>query len=333
MKRNPLISPPGCLTALVFIAGMVMVTQLFGGVMFSPGALSTQGSSRPPLKNYASHAEYEGHCEWCHVPWQGSSATLCEECHTNVADELRTGTGLHGVLKSGGDCQLCHIEHKGPDADQTALAMLTFPHEQTGYSLVKHQTWPDGRSFACRDCHDPVAPGYTFETSLCETCHRQLDAGFVDRHVARFSSNCLVCHRQLEPFDHHTFPLSGGHANVPCAKCHAPNDFSQAKAECVACHQDPEIHAGLFGTDCAACHTIEAWSGARLAKHDFPIGHGGEGDIACTTCHTQSYSTYTCYNCHEHSDVAEIRDTHVQAGIPEFSDCMKCHADGKTHKE
>jgi hypothetical protein len=333
MKRNPFFSRVGCVTALIFIAAMIGATYALGGRLFSPGELSVQGADRSPLKNFKSHVDFEGQCEYCHAPWQGVTASLCESCHTQVADERRTSTGVHGVLKSTGNCQLCHVEHKGRTADQTAAAMISFPHEQTGYSLVKHQRWADGRALACRDCHDPRAASYAFQPQWCATCHRQIDAAYIDRHVAKYSADCLACHHELQSFTHPTFPLSGGHANVKCDRCHASPDFSRVAAKCNACHADPKIHAGLFGTDCAVCHTIDAWLPAKLAKHDFPIGHGGEGDIACTTCHVKSYADYTCYNCHAHTDTIEIRNKHVEEGLLEFSDCMQCHADGRTHEK
>lgn len=331
MKRNPFISRPGCLAALIFIAVMVGVTSAVGGVLFSPGPLSAQGSQRPPLKDFTAHADFEGRCEWCHAPWEGVTASLCEDCHTYVADERRTSTGIHGVLEDTGDCRLCHVEHNGREADQSAAAMIAFPHDQTGYSLVQHRAWPDGRAFACRDCHDARAPGYAFDPSRCSACHREVDAAYVDQHVAQYSTDCLACHHQLEAFNHPDFPLRAGHADLVCAGCHAQADFAQISADCIDCHQDPEIHAGLFGRDCAACHTIDGWTPARLEKHTFPLNHGGEGEIACTTCHTESYVTYTCYNCHEHDEV-EVRQKHVEEGIFDFADCMECHADGETHE-
>ncbi len=332
MKRNPFVSLPGCVTALIFIAVMVGVTFAVGGVLFSPGPLSAQGSERPPLKDFTSHADFEGRCEWCHEPWQGVTASLCEACHANVADERRAGTGIHGVLKDTYDCRLCHVEHNGREADQSAAAMIAFPHDQTGYSLVAHRTWPDGHGFACRDCHDAQAPGYTFEQARCQTCHREVDGTYVEQHVAQYSADCYACHRLLKPFDHQTFALRGGHAGVQCRNCHIQPDFAQISADCIDCHQDPEIHAGLFGHDCSACHTIDGWIPARLEKHTFPLDHGDEGEIACATCHVESYATYTCYNCHEHNDV-EVRQEHSEEGIRDFADCMECHADGRTHED
>ena len=155
MRAHPYFSLSGCITALIFSVVVVGVTVALGGVLFSPGQLSAQGVDKPPLQNYTSHAEFEGRCDLCHAPWLGVTPDLCETCHEHVAQERQTATGVHGVLKNTHQCQLCHSEHEGRAADQTHAAMHIFPHEQTGYSLVAHQAWPDGKVFACRDCHDP----------------------------------------------------------------------------------------------------------------------------------------------------------------------------------
>lgn len=332
MRVHPFFSRPGCIAALIFSVVVVGVTLALGGVLFSPGQLSTQGLGKPPLQNYTSHAEFEGRCDVCHTPWRGVTPALCETCHTAVAQERQTATGVHGVLKNTNRCPLCHSEHAGRAADQTRAAMRTFPHDQTGYSLVTHQAWPDGRAFACRDCHQASTPGYRYDPAGCEACHRQIDAATMAQHVTKYSADCLACHHNLKPFDHRAFALSGQHANLACARCHATGDFTQARSDCVACHVDPEIHAGLFGTDCAACHLITGWLPARLTRHTFPIDHGGEGEIDCATCHVKAYTQYTCYNCHAHT-AEKDQVTHVNAGLPEFSDCMKCHADGHTKKQ
>lgn len=332
MRAHPFFSLPGCIAALIFSVVVIGVTVGLGGVLFSPGQLSAQGLDKPPLQNYQSHAEFEGHCDLCHAPWQGVTPELCETCHTAVTQERQTATGVHGVLKNTNRCQLCHSEHEGRAADQTHAAMHTFPHEQTGYSLVAHQAWPDGKAFACRDCHTATSAGYRYDPAECEVCHRQVDAAFVAEHATKYSADCLACHHDLKPFDHRTFALIEKHANVACERCHANGDFAQTRSDCVACHADPEIHAGLFGTDCAACHTIKGWLPARLAKHTFPLDHGDEGEIQCTTCHVKVYTEYTCYNCHAH-DAEEDQRTHLEAGITDFADCMECHADGHTKEQ
>ena len=44
---------------------------------------------------------------------------------------------------------------------------------------------------------------------------------------------------------------------------------------CIACHEEPEVHIGRFGINCARCHSSVAWVPAYLAKHNFAIDHGG----------------------------------------------------------
>jgi hypothetical protein len=97
---------------------------------------------------------------------------------------------------------------------------------------------------------------------------------------------------------------------------------------CSACHDDPAFHLGLLGSDCAACHTTEAWSPARYDRqHTFPYNHGESGPSPCRTCHPDTLSAYTCYICHEHNP-AEIEEEHRDEGIADFQDCVRCHPTG-----
>jgi hypothetical protein len=328
MKQHPFLSRPGWIIVLIFIAGFAVITTTAGGVLFSPGALSAQGRERPPLNNYTSHADFEGECQWCHVPWQGVTAALCEDCHASVAAERKSSTGLHGLLAEAGRCQQCHIEHQGRAANLTLAVLTSFPHERTGYSLFAHQRWPDGRGFVCRDCHAARAPGYAFDLTACETCHRNVDAAFVTMHAAQYSADCLACHQQVTPFDHQRFPLQAGHFGIRCAACHQSGDFSVISTTCTTCHAEPPIHAGLFGDDCAACHTIAGWQPAQLPEHVFPLDHGGEGIIPCRTCHIESFTAYTCTQCHEHRPDETIKH-HAEKGIFDLTDCVSCHAGGR----
>jgi hypothetical protein len=96
---------------------------------------------------------------------------------------------------------------------------------------------------------------------------------------------------------------------------------------CIACHEDPKVHAGQFGLDCVRCHTLDAWLPASLTRHNFRLDHGGEGEIACETCHIETYTENTCYECHDHQP-DEMLKIHEAEGIYEFDLCMSCHPTG-----
>jgi mono/diheme cytochrome c family protein len=98
--------------------------------------------------------------------------------------------------------------------------------------------------------------------------------------------------------------------------------------ECRACHEEPEVHANRFGLNCARCHTLQAWKPALLTRHTFLLDHGGEGQVACQTCHTYSYSEHTCYECHDHTP-EQMAEVHAQEGVFEFKDCVACHPTGR----
>ena len=46
---------------------------------------------------------------------------------------------------------------------------------------------------------------------------------------------------------------------------------------CFACHEEPAMHLGQFGINCARCHNAMTWTPAQLTKHIFLLDHGGKG--------------------------------------------------------
>ncbi len=97
--------------------------------------------------------------------------------------------------------------------------------------------------------------------------------------------------------------------------------------DCAACHKEPNVHADRFGTDCARCHTLQAWRPAQLTRHTFSLEHGDEGEMACQSCHLYSYVSYTCYGCHDHQPQGML-EVHAEEGIDEFENCAVCHPTG-----
>lgn len=98
--------------------------------------------------------------------------------------------------------------------------------------------------------------------------------------------------------------------------------------QCAACHEEPAVHAERFGLDCARCHTLAAWTPALLVRHVFALEHGGQGDIACQTCHVESYTQHTCYGCHDHLP-EQMPEIHTNTEMTaELENCAACHPTG-----
>jgi hypothetical protein len=336
-RQHPLFSPIGCLTALLLVAGLVIAVLLSGGAVFSPGRLTALAASGAPLDGFASHAEFEIDCSQCHAPFRGVEAARCENCHAGVAAERMSGNGLHaGILaKEVARCGSCHSDHKGRNFDPANVSLANFDHSATSFVLTTHQKLYDGSPFTCKSCH--AGGKFAFDEQACIDCHNQADAGFIAEHVQSFGSDCLGCHDgtgNLTNFDHGTvFPLEGAHATVECAACHVNKVFKGMPTACAACHAEPDMHTGLFSMNCAECHTTAAWSPAQFnMPHTFPLDHGEEGLLACSTCHETIFREFICYRCHEQ---AEMIGKHGEEGIggPRLENCVECHATGRKTEE
>jgi len=100
-----------------------------------------------------------------------------------------------------------------------------------------------------------------------------------------------------------------------------------APHDCVSCHEDPPIHEGLFGVECERCHNTIAWTPAYLTRHTFFLDHGAESELACETCHTETYQTHTCYGCHDHTP-EQMEEVHLAENITDYENCQECHPTG-----
>lgn len=272
------------------------------------------------LKDDAHEQRFGTNCAVCHTPAGWQTATFdhnlaafklegkhqnaaCEDCHT-TDNPQDTPT----------DCYSCHAKddsHIGRFGEDCALC-----HTAQGWEPANFK-------------HDLVT-----STTSCVTCHL-LD----DEHNGQYGTDCAACHstEAWKPaiFDHNLsgFPLNGAHLRTSCESCHASGSFSGLSSDCATCHAEPAYHLGAFGTDCASCHTTAAWSPAEYNKsHTFPLNHGESGVSSCETCHPASFTTYTCYGCHKHSE-AKVREKHLKKGISNFQNCIECHADGREHDD
>jgi len=278
-------------------------------------------NTRFPL--VGQHTQVE--CAACHTAQTPAAETpaQCAACHAEPP-------GHRGVFGES-DCATCHT----PQAWSPAAlnGQTNFSHSQTDFQLIHHLMDYAGAPITCTVCHTNASRGdFSLATTACLDCHNTHDTNFMTAHVQKYGPNCVSCHDgagNMTNFDHsQVFALEGRHAALECTACHQEQKFRGTPRECVACHAEPQIHAGVFGTQCEACHTAAAWAPAQLTRHTFPLDHGEEGEIACATCHTQSYATYTCTACHAQG---EMEEHHAEKGITgeQLLACTQCHPTGR----
>jgi hypothetical protein len=230
-------------------------------------------------------------CVQCHVDARSlsdfeSTPADCYSCHKT--DEPHEG-------RFGSDCGSCHTTDGWSPAK--------FDHNLSDFKLEGEHA-----DVACESCHqNRVFKGTPTD---CYSCHRQ-----DDDHDGRFGTDCSLCHTPSDwedaTFDHNLskFPLTGAHANLACEQCHTSGQFMGLSTGCASCHGDPAFHAGMFGFDCAACHTTSNWFAIYRGPHPGIADEGGSGvnhgGASCRDCHTKTLHSSTCTACHKGNNPGE----------------------------
>jgi len=312
--------------------------------MFNPGDLTAKSSASRILGGFASHVDFENECQYCHAPLETNQADLCVRCHTNIMKQVSDQNGPHAKIKTISDCRVCHPDHRGRDFDPTAAAFDLFDHDRTDFTLIWHQVDFDASSMTCADCHSEedvsvLLPG------ACQDCHAGADPDFMAEHIQYFGDDCLACHDgsgNIANFDHDStqFSLEGMHTQIQCVDCHTTGEFDQIPADCQFCHTEPKIHAGLFSTDCAACHTAIDWAvltdlDGRSFEHfeqtQFSLSRHltdyANHLMKCADCHTSpdglkvTFDLQYCVDCHNTEESFFMDEHQAQFG----NDCLDCH--------
>lgn len=335
----------GVLVAVAFIT----IKATHASYLLSPGKLSDVEFTGEVLGGVSSHADLERECSHCHAPIHCVEDTRCQDCHFDIAEDRTNINTLHGRLPGVSKCQNCHPEHNGADADLTLLPYLNVDHYLlAGFSLEKHTINYDGTNLNCETCHQQNVT--VIETIDCVDCHATQDHDSMAKHIEDYGSACSECHdgrdRMINGFVHEPyFPLQAGHQDLQCSQCHHKEQYIDLASDCAACHQEPEMHADLFGTTCENCHTATAWSPAQLSQHAFGLTHGGEPISDCESCHTETFTSCDCSLCHEESELnmAQMNQQAQQNGLLvqqsgnstpgdhegyEMENCLACHAEG-----
>ena len=115
---------------------------------------------------------------------------------------------------------------------------------------------------------------------------------------------------------------------VESGMAYLQSELEEDPHQCIDCHEEPAMHAELFGINCGRCHNTVTWKPAVLTKHVFLLDHGGNGEVDCKTCHSENYVQYDCYACHEDHQAEEMESVHIAENISEYGNCALCHPTG-----
>jgi predicted CXXCH cytochrome family protein len=341
MKRlNPVGSLLGLFLTILLFVGLGISLWYDRGLAFSPGQVTEKNKEGVTLQGFASHADFEKQCSYCHKPLKSNLATLCLDCHTDVNQQIQSNQGVHSQIANVNKCGFCHPEHRGRGFDPTMASFPLFDHSTTSFSLNWHQENYDATPMQCSECH--IQSSYSIvENQTCLDCHSAHDKNFAQAHVQDYGSNCLGCHDGLDRminFDHNQtgYPLEGKHGQIKCTACHTSDNIKDTPKDCKDCHTEPTMHHGIFEQKCDGCHTPQSWSPASLNNQSFAhLGSTGfslvlhqidysKQIITCSTCHPkdlQIFDIQTCIDCHTQHDATFMVDHQKQFG----SSCMVCH--------
>jgi hypothetical protein len=235
-------------------------------------------------------------CAQCHSkPIFTNVGKNCQDCHADI-HQRRMGT----------DCAQCHT------VQGWNIAVQQVKDHQNRFPLLGAHA-----AVQCEDCHKGAAVGqYQGLSTACNSCHmRDFQQAKSPDHVAgQFPQTCDSCHSfdsWLGATVNHSappinFPLTNGHANVPCLNCHVGSNFN--------------LH--IAATDCgnAGCH-LTTWQQTTNPKHSaaatvFPVA-------ACSTCHnTASWLTANF----DHATTGfPLTNSHQMAPAGKVTACTDCH--------
>ncbi len=276
-------------------------------------------------------AHVQTNCLECHVGGvYDGTPTDCWSCHE---DDYNDAEG-HVSQNFPHDCALCHNTSDWDEA--------TFNHNNTDFPLTGAHVQTN-----CTQCH--IGGVYNGTPTDCWSCHED-DYNDAEDHLANnFPHDCAQCHNTTDwdsDFNHSNtdFPLTGAHVSTACLQCHTNGQFENTPADCWFCHQtdfnnanDPDHNEG-YPQECLDCHTTSNWN--SIFNHDgqyFPIysgNHRNEWNL-CNECHTTdgNFATFSCIECHEHSDEGELEDIHDEEDVENYTytptSCYACHPDGE----
>jgi hypothetical protein len=235
-----------------------------------------------------AHAGIATDCFACHSALRGASPEHCQSCHVIADIGIRTTEGK--ALPKGKSKVAFHQQLLVQDC-------VACHSDHVGPKLTRHSRKPFSHSLIKPDVR-----------TKCDSCHARPDNNL---------------HKNMQ-------------STVACNQCHTTDAWKSAtfnhdllanntNLQCDGCHRKPKdnFHRQIQG-NCQQCHSVKQWKPSTF-NHDRFFVLDRNHNVSCSTCHVNNdLSRYTCYGCHEHTP-ARIRAEHVEEGIRNFDNCVKCH--------
>ena len=241
------------------------------------------------------HENLKNDCFSCHTLGQGVVTQKCINCHK--LSEI--GSSL---INTASQNKRSNLIHKSIKDIQCYDCHTEHKGESRKNATLKftHDVLSKEILSQCSDCHTDQNPNDFIHTPMI--------------------TNCVGCHTTSEwkliSFNHE---LLGDKKNI-CQSCHSKNIPTD------------ELHRSLSTSfQCMQCHSTTSWKPSTFdhAKYfKFDENHPSN----CSGCHDSkaNFKSYTCYNCHEHNQ-QRITEKHIDEGIRNFKDCVRCHRSGNEH--
>ena len=279
-------------------------------------------------------------CIQCHSkPVFTSVRKNCADCHADIHRR-----------QMGSNCEQCHT------VQGWNIAVQQVKDHQNRFPLLGAHA-----AVQCEECHKQAATGIFYGLSTqCDSCHLKdwqntTNPSHANAGPAFASGNCQGCHNfdtwLNANFNHAStgFPLTAGHANVPCASCHINNNYSLkiAPTDCgnAGCHlttwqqtnNPPHSAAGpaFAAANCTNCHNTTSWTTVTFdhSVTGFALT-GTHASTPCTQCHVNnnySLNSTDCMGCHQSAwnstqTLGGNVPNHVASNFPTTaSACASCH--------
>ncbi len=342
---------------------------------FTPATLDAAGHARTSFDLTGAHLGLD--CAACHrerhpggpdgvasaASFHGAP-TRCAGCHQDVHDGAFEHAALPALHEGRAGCARCHAAEDFRTVRETPFdhaLWARFPLEGAHAAA------------SCEACHAPLDPtdarGRHHDRApgrACADCHADPHGGqFADGPFA--AEGCAACHDvhgffpprfSIAEHDARTgFALTGAHAAVACARCHAspPADragfvrYAGTSGRCRDCHADP--HGGAFDrpglpasvdgrTSCLRCHGTTSFGALDRFDHDLWTGYplrGAHARADCRSCHPPGAQdgsgrrlgpavSTRCADCHADPHAGQFR-------VDGRSDCARCHASFRRFEE